>query len=139
MADSKQNNTSVSTFATFLLVVYFMSSSQVDGDLLVDPTLIGQELQSIATNALGVDEMQVSRRLQLQICFSWIATFAVILHNWEDLQKLNFKSSNLNIRNFEFKFALTRVKSNLGSSSSESSRSSLIDHLWAVIESELVY
>lgn len=64
MADSKQNNTSVSTFATFLLVVYFMSSSQVDGDLLVDPTLIGQELQSIATNALGVDEMQVSRRLQ---------------------------------------------------------------------------
>lgn len=64
MADSKQNNTSVSTFATFLLVVYFMSSSQVDADLLVDPTLIGQELQSIATNALGVDEMQVSRRLQ---------------------------------------------------------------------------
>lgn len=64
MADSKQNNTSVSTFTTFLLVVYFMSSSQVDADLLVDPTLIGQELQSIATNALGVDEMQVSRRLQ---------------------------------------------------------------------------
>lgn len=109
-----------------------MSSSQVDGDLLVDPTLIGQELQSIATNALGVDEMQVSRRLQLQICFSWIATFAVN-------SKLNFKSSNLNIRNFEFKFALTRVKSNLGSSSSKSSRSGLIDHLWAVIESELVY
>ena len=65
MADLKQNNTSVSTFAAFLLVVYFISfSSQVDADLLLDPTLIGQELRSIATDALGVDEMLVSRGLQ---------------------------------------------------------------------------
>ena len=41
-----------------------MFSSQVDADLLVNPTLIKQELQSIATDALGVDEMQVSRILQ---------------------------------------------------------------------------
>ena len=62
MADSKQTKTvSVSTSASFLLVVYFMFSSQVNADLLVDPTLIGQALQSIATNALGVDEMQVRR------------------------------------------------------------------------------
>ena len=60
MADFKQSNASVSTFATFLLVIYFMCSSQVDADLLVDPTLIGQELQSFANDALGVDEMQVS-------------------------------------------------------------------------------
>ena len=64
MADSKQNNTSVSTFVAFLLVVYFMFSAQVDADLLVNPTLIKQELQSIATDALGVDKMQVSRMLQ---------------------------------------------------------------------------
>ena len=64
MADSKQNNTSVSTFIAFLLVVYFMFSAQVDADLLVNPTLIKQELQSIATDALGVDKMQVSRMLQ---------------------------------------------------------------------------
>lgn len=78
MADFKQSNTSVSTFATFLLVIYFIFSSQVDADLLVDPTLIGQELQSFAKDALGVDEMQVSRGLQQQICFSLIATLAVI-------------------------------------------------------------
>ena len=64
MADSKRNNASVSTFVAFLLVVYSMFSSQVDADLLVNPTLIKQELQSIATDALGVDEMQVSRILQ---------------------------------------------------------------------------
>ena len=83
MADFKQSNNSVSTFATFLLVIYFIFSSHVDAevDLLVDPTLIGQELQSFAKDALGVDEMQVSRRLQQQICFSLIATFAVILGN----------------------------------------------------------
>ena len=64
MADLKKNNTSVSTFSAFLLVMYFMLSSQVDADLLVDPKLIGHELQYIATHALGVDEMQVSRGLQ---------------------------------------------------------------------------
>ena len=64
MADSKRNNASVSTFVAFLLVVYSMFSSKVDADLLVNPTLIKQELQSIATDALGVDEMQVSRILQ---------------------------------------------------------------------------
>ena len=64
MADSKQTNASVSTFVAFLLVVYFMFSTQVDADLLVNPTLIKQELQSIATDALGVDKMQVSRMLQ---------------------------------------------------------------------------
>ena len=58
-----------------------MCSSQVDADLLVDPTLIGQELQSFAKDALGVDEMQVSRGLQQQICFSLMATFAVIFCN----------------------------------------------------------
>jgi len=80
MADFKQSDTSVSTFATFLLVIYFTFSSQVDAevDLLVDPTLIGQELQSFAKDALGVDEMQVSRGLQQQISFSLIATLAVI-------------------------------------------------------------
>jgi len=80
MADFKQSNTSVSTFATFLLVIYFTVSSQVDAevDLLVDPTLIGQELQSFAKDALGVDEMQVSRGLQQQISFSLITTLAVI-------------------------------------------------------------
>ena len=41
-----------------------MFSSKVDADLLVNPTLIKQELQSIATDALGVDEMQVSRILR---------------------------------------------------------------------------
>lgn len=81
MADFKQSNTSVSTLGTFLLVIYFMCSSQVDADLLVDPTLIGQELQSFAKDALGVDEMQVSRGLQQQICFSLMATFAVIFCN----------------------------------------------------------
>ena len=40
-----------------------MFSWQVDAGLLVDPRLIGQELQSFAKDALGVDEMQVSRRL----------------------------------------------------------------------------
>ena len=59
MADSKQTNKSMSTLAAFLLVVFFMSSLQVNAELLVDPTLIGQALQAIATNALGVDEMQV--------------------------------------------------------------------------------
>ena len=79
MAEFK--HTFLSTFATFLLAVYFMFSSQVDAGLLVDPTLIGQELQSFAKDALGVDEMQVSRRLQQQICFSLIATFVVIPGN----------------------------------------------------------
>lgn len=64
MVDSKQNNTSVSTFIVFSLVVYFMFSSEVDADLLVNPTLIKQALQSIATDALGVDKMQVSSILQ---------------------------------------------------------------------------
>ena len=41
-----------------------MFTSRVDADLIVNPTLIKQELQSIATDALGVDEMQVSRILQ---------------------------------------------------------------------------
>ena len=64
MGDSKRSNTSMSTFVPFLLVVYFMFSSKVDADLLVNPTLIKQELQSIATDALGVNEMQVSRILR---------------------------------------------------------------------------
>ena len=64
MADSKRSGPSMSTFVAFLLVVYFMFSSQVDADLLVNPTLIKQELQSIATDALGVDKMQVSRIIQ---------------------------------------------------------------------------
>jgi thymidine phosphorylase len=67
MATFNQNNISESTFAAFLTAVYFMFSSQVDASLLVDPTSIGQELQSFATDALGVDEMQVSRRHELQI------------------------------------------------------------------------
>ena len=64
MADSKRSGPSMSTFVALLLVVYFMFSSQVDADLLVNPTLIKQELQSIATDALGVDKMQVSRIIQ---------------------------------------------------------------------------
>ena len=81
MADSKRSNTSVSTFVAFFLVVYFMFQSEVDADLLVNPMLIKQELQSIATDALGADEMQVSRILQSRHFFSWIATFVVILAN----------------------------------------------------------
>ena len=46
------------TLAMFLILVCFTFSSQVDSRLL-DPTLIGRELQTFAKEALGVDEMQV--------------------------------------------------------------------------------
>ena len=41
-----------------LLSLCVILSSQVDANLL-DPTLIGRELQKFAKDALGVDEMQV--------------------------------------------------------------------------------
>ncbi|KAJ7382930.1 hypothetical protein OS493_031705 [Desmophyllum pertusum] len=42
-----------------LLCLFVILSSQVDANLL-DPTLIGRELQKFAKDALGVDEMQIS-------------------------------------------------------------------------------
>ncbi|KAJ7382927.1 hypothetical protein OS493_031702 [Desmophyllum pertusum] len=46
-----------------LLSLCVILSSQVDANLL-DPTLIGRELQKFAKDALGVDEMQVAKRLK---------------------------------------------------------------------------
>ena len=50
------------TNSAMLLVLYLcvILSSQVGANLL-DPTLIGRELQMIARDALGVDEMQVRK------------------------------------------------------------------------------
>ena len=45
--------------AAMLFLAYFVFSFQACGSLLIDPTLIGQELQTFAKEALGVDEMQV--------------------------------------------------------------------------------
>ena len=45
--------------AALLHLAYFVFSFQACGSLLIDPTLIGQELQTFAKEALGVDEMQV--------------------------------------------------------------------------------
>ena len=44
--------------AVFLLSFCVIFISQADANLL-DPTLIGRELQTFASDALGVDEMQV--------------------------------------------------------------------------------
>lgn len=45
--------------AVLLLSFCIIITSQADANLL-DPTLIGRELQMFARDALGVDEMQVS-------------------------------------------------------------------------------
>ena len=45
-------------FAVHLLSFCIMFTSQADANLL-DPTLIARELQTFASDALGVDEMQV--------------------------------------------------------------------------------
>lgn len=44
--------------AVFLLSFYIIFTSQADANLL-NPTLLGRELQKFASDALGVDEMQV--------------------------------------------------------------------------------
>ena len=62
MAVSSQISSPNSTWAKLLLVLCFAFSFEVDGNLLVDPALIGKELQAFAKDALGVDEMQVSLR-----------------------------------------------------------------------------
>ena len=51
-------NSPYSTYIALLLVVFLMFSSQCDSRLL-DPTRLGQELQTFANDALGVSEMQV--------------------------------------------------------------------------------
>lgn len=48
----------IRTSPKFFLSFGIMLLSQVDASLL-DPTLIGKELQMFARDALGVDEMQV--------------------------------------------------------------------------------
>ena len=63
-----------------------MFSSQVDADLLVNPTLIKQALQSIATDALGVDEMQVSRTLQ----YNLLALVGLRLSSWTRTFKFEY-------------------------------------------------
>ena len=45
--------------AALLHLACFVFSFQACRSLLIDPTLIGQELQTFAKEALGVDEMQV--------------------------------------------------------------------------------
>ena len=62
MAVSSQISSPNSIQAKLLLVLCFAFSFKVDGNLLVDPALIGKELQAFAKDALGVDEMQVSLR-----------------------------------------------------------------------------
>ena len=58
MAAISQFGSLHATLAMFLILVCFTFSSQVDSRLL-DPTLIGRQLQNFAKEALGVDEMQV--------------------------------------------------------------------------------
>ena len=62
MSVSSQISSPNSIQAKLLLVLCFAFSFNVDGNLLVDPALIGKELQAFAKDALGVDEMQVSLR-----------------------------------------------------------------------------
>ena len=62
MAVSSQISSPNSTRAKLLLVLCFAFLFKVDGNFLVDPALIGKELQAFAKDALGVDEMQVSLR-----------------------------------------------------------------------------
>ena len=66
MAAMSKFGSSHATLAMFLILVCFTFSSQVDSRLL-DPTLIGQELQNFAKDALGVEEMQVGI---LKLCIS---------------------------------------------------------------------
>ena len=48
---------------TLSAVLFFVACAifvpQESGGILLDPTLIGRELQSFANDALGVDELQV--------------------------------------------------------------------------------
>ncbi len=50
------------TFAMLLLSVCVIVFSQVDASL-VNPSRIGMELQTFARDALGVDEMQVRKKI----------------------------------------------------------------------------
>ena len=52
--------------ALFLLPICALLASQVNASLL-DPTLIGRELQKFARDGLGVDEMQVKAK-----SFPWV-------------------------------------------------------------------
>jgi len=55
MADRKKVPVNAITSVVLLCIIF---SSQADANLL-DPTLIARELQMFASDALGVDEMQV--------------------------------------------------------------------------------
>lgn len=57
MANGK--NQHANAFSAVLLLSFcIIFSSQVDANLL-NPTLLGRELQAFASDVLGVDEMQV--------------------------------------------------------------------------------
>ena len=49
--------------AVLFLVACAISLPQGNGGNLLDPTLIGRELQSFANDALGVDDLQVRLHL----------------------------------------------------------------------------